>query len=122
MDAMTIMASQGHLDDKTLLQLSVSNAKIVTRPLRHNALKHRMRFKLQLQENCIAAQDRAIVSHIRASLQALSAIMLSRTHGQAVNTAIRLMDFVAERRLTAREAVVFKAEYDEQTRRTTYEL
>jgi hypothetical protein len=42
MDVMALVASEGLLDQKSLLQLSVARTRLVTRPVRHQALKHEM--------------------------------------------------------------------------------
>ena len=57
---MDIIAAQGLLDDKSLLQLSTANNRIVARSTRHNAMKRQMqaqRAKIGLER---LADDRCL--------------------------------------------------------------
>ena len=110
---MTFMASQGLLDNKTVLQLSAVNSKIVTRLVRHNALKREMDSNFKGKQLEHDRRLRVIEDFTEASLRALSAIVLAENQEQYVGAAMWLMQYIAKDYRTTQEAAVLKAEYDE---------
>jgi len=68
MSAMDVVALQGFLDDKSLLQLSTAGSRTVTRPARHHAMKRQM----QLKMNQKGAREEFIISELNRSVEAFS--------------------------------------------------
>ena len=67
---MDIIAAQGLLDDKSLLQLSTANNRIVARSTRHNAMKRQM----QAQKAKIVLERQGGDHCLEECLQALARI------------------------------------------------
>ena len=117
MEAVTFMASQGLLDDKTVLQLSVANSKIVTRLARHEAMKHEMEaiwVKMDDQRDKSDVQAVIIEDLTQAICQAGSAVALCETKNEAVEAAVWLMEFAKaadKPHPTLQDMMDFKAAY-----------
>jgi hypothetical protein len=113
MTPMELVALQGLLDDKSLVQLSTAASHTVTRSARHGAMKRQMLLRRVWRKDWlreIASQDE---HDSRMKLQKLANIITSPPMF-AKMSAMDMMDDILGRRVTPAEVRVFSAAHDLQ--------
>jgi hypothetical protein len=91
MAAMDIVALRGVFDDKSLLQLSATGSRSVTRPARHNAMKRQMQIRMAIERLKRAGNEETRIltaMEFQRNLLAFSSIATSTPVGRAQMTAL----------------------------------